>query len=49
VVAIDQDTGAILWTKAAYMVMRRPDVSLVLDRNSNKYERRHISRFRAWR
>ena len=39
VVAINQDTGANLWKKVAYMVMRRPDLSLVLDRIRNKRER----------
>ena len=39
-VAINQDAGANLWKKVAYMVMRRPDLSLVLDRIRNKRERR---------
>jgi carbamoyltransferase len=39
VVAINQDAGANLWKKVAYMVMRRPDLSLVLDRIRNKRER----------
>ena len=39
VVAINQDAGANLWKKMAYMVMRRPDLSLVLDRIRNKRER----------
>lgn len=39
IVAINQDTGANLWKKVAYMVMRRPDLSLVLDRIRNKHER----------
>ncbi len=39
VVAINQDAGANLWKKLAYMVMRRPDLSLVLDRIHNKRER----------
>ena len=38
-VAINQDAGANLWKKVAYMVMRRPDLSLVLDRIRNKRER----------
>jgi hypothetical protein len=48
-VAINQGAGANLWTMVAQMVMRRPNLSLVLDRNSNKCERRHISRVRPWR
>jgi carbamoyltransferase len=39
VIAINQDAGANLWKKMAYMVMRRPDLSLVLDRIRNKRER----------
>ncbi len=39
VVAINQDAGANLWKKLAYMVMRRPDLSLVLERIRNKRER----------
>ena len=39
VVAINQDAGANLWKKVAYMVMRRPDLSLVLERIRNKRER----------
>lgn len=39
VVAINQDAGANLWRKVAYTVMRRPDLSLVLDRIRNKRER----------
>jgi len=39
VVAINQDAGANLWKKVAYMLMRRPDLSLVLDRIRNKRER----------
>src|SRR5450759_2061288 len=39
VVAINQDAGANLWKKVAFMVMRRPDLSLVLDRIRNKRER----------
>ena len=38
-VAINQDAGANLWKKVAYLVMRRPDLSLVLDRIRNKRER----------
>ncbi len=43
VVAINQDAGANLWRKLAYMVMRRPDLSLVLDRIRNKRERRGVA------
>ena len=39
VIAINQDASANLWKKVAYMVMRRPDLSLVLDRIRNKRER----------
>ncbi|MEW5771880.1 MAG: carbamoyltransferase C-terminal domain-containing protein [Pseudomonadota bacterium] len=38
-IAINQDSGANLWRKVAYMVLRRPDLSLVLDRIRNKRER----------
>lgn len=38
-VAINQDSGANLWRKVAFMVLRRPDLSLVLDRLRNKRER----------
>jgi len=39
VVAINQDAGANLWKKLAYTLMRRPDLSLVLDRIRNKRRR----------
>ncbi|MEI6723584.1 MAG: carbamoyltransferase N-terminal domain-containing protein, partial [Betaproteobacteria bacterium] len=39
VVAINQDAGANLWKKVAYMATRRPEFSLVLDRLRNKRER----------
>ena len=39
VVAINQDAGANLWKKLAYMLMRRPDLALVLDRLRNQRER----------
>jgi carbamoyltransferase len=39
VVAINQDASANLWKKIGYTVMRRPDLSLVLDRIRNKRER----------
>lgn len=38
-VAINQDASANLWKKLAYLVMRRPDLSFVLDRIRNKSER----------
>lgn len=38
-VAINQDPSANLWRKLAYTVMRRPDLSLVLDRIRNKRRR----------
>jgi carbamoyltransferase len=38
-VAVNQDANANLWKKIAYMVMRRPDLSLVLDRIRNKRKR----------
>lgn len=38
-IAINQDAGANLWKKVAYMATRRPDLSLVLDRIRNKRER----------
>jgi carbamoyltransferase len=43
VVAINQDAAANLWKKVAYMVMRRPDLSLVLDRIRNKRERTSVA------
>src|SRR5476649_637868 len=39
IVAINQDANANLWRKVAYTVMRRPDLSLVLDRIRNKRQR----------
>src|SRR5829696_1301408 len=39
VVAINQDASANLWKKIGYTVLRRPDLSLVLDRIRNKRER----------
>lgn len=39
VVAINQDAGANLWRKVAYMVTHRPDLGLVLDRIRNKGDR----------
>ena len=38
-VAVNQDAGANLWRKVAYAVMRRPDLSLLLDRLRNKRRR----------
>ena len=43
VVAINQDAGANLWKKMAYMATRRPDLSLVLDRIRNKRERAGVA------
>ena len=43
VVAINQNSGANLWRKLAYMIMRRPDLSLVLDRIRNKRERASVA------
>ena len=43
VVAINQDASANLWKKVAYMVRRRPDLSLVLDRIRNKRERTGVA------
>ena len=42
-IAINQDAGANLWKKVAYMVTRRPDLSLVLDRIRNKRERAGVA------
>ena len=39
VVAINQDAGANLWKKVAYLATRRPDLALVLERIRNKRER----------
>lgn len=38
-IAINQDAGANFWRKVAYTFLRRPDLSLVLDRIKNKRER----------
>ena len=43
VVAINQDAGANLWKKVAYLATRRPDLSLVLDRIRNKRERMDLA------
>lgn len=43
VVAINQDANANLWRKLAYLVMRRPDLSFVLDRIRNKSERADVT------
>lgn len=42
-VAINQDAGANIWRKVAYMAMRRPDLSMVLDRIKNKRERAGVA------
>ena len=39
VIAINQDASANLWKKIGYTVLKRPDLSLVLDRIRNKRER----------
>ena len=39
VVALNQDASANLWKKVTYMLMRRPDLALVLARIRNKRER----------
>jgi len=38
-VAINQDSKANLWKKVGYLLSRRPDLSLVMDRIRNKRER----------
>ncbi|MEI6720389.1 MAG: carbamoyltransferase N-terminal domain-containing protein, partial [Betaproteobacteria bacterium] len=38
-VAINQDAGANLWKKVAFLATRRPELSLVIDRIRNKSER----------
>ena len=43
VVAINQDAGANLWKKVAYLATRRPDLSLILDRIRNKRERMGVA------
>lgn len=42
-VAINQDAGANLWRKVAYMVMRRPDLKMVLERLNAKRARAGIA------
>lgn len=42
-VAINQDASANIWRKVAYMVARRPDLSMVLDRIKNKRERAGVA------
>jgi carbamoyltransferase len=41
-VAVNQDSRANLWRKLGYVVMRRPDLSLVWDRIRNKREREGV-------
>ena len=41
-VAVNQDARANLWRKLAFVVTRRPDLSLVLDRMRNKREREGV-------
>lgn len=38
-IAINQDKSANIWRKIAYMVVHRPDLSMVLDRIRNRRER----------
>ena len=42
-VAVNQDARANLWRKLAFLVTRRPDLSLVLDRIRNRREREGIA------
>lgn len=42
-VAINQDASANIWHKVAYMMVRRPDLSMVLDRIKNKRERAGVA------
>src|SRR6478736_6581762 len=42
-VAVNQDSRANLWRKLGYVVTRRPDLSLILDRIKNKREREGIA------
>ena len=41
-VAINQDSKANLWKKVGYLLSRRPDLSLVMDRIRNKRERAQV-------
>lgn len=41
-IAINQDVKANLWKKVAFMLTKRPDISLVLDRIKNKRQRLSI-------
>ncbi len=41
-VAINQDSKANLWRKVGYFLLRRPDLSLVMDRIRNKRERTRV-------
>jgi carbamoyltransferase len=42
-VAVNQDARANLWRKLGFVVTRRPDLSLVLDRIRNKREREGVA------
>lgn len=42
-VAINQNASANIWRKIAYMVMRRPNLSMVLSRIKNKRERAGVA------
>lgn len=41
-IAVNQDSGANLWRKVGFMLRKRPDLSLVLDRIRNKQVRSDI-------
>jgi len=41
-IAINQDTKANLWKKISFMLVKRPDLSLVLNRIRNKRERESV-------
>jgi carbamoyltransferase len=43
-VAINQDSKANLWRKAGYLLSRRPDLSLVMERIRNKRERARVDK-----
>jgi len=41
-IAVNQDAGANMWRKLAFLAASRPDLSLVLDRLRNKRERKGV-------
>jgi carbamoyltransferase len=41
-IAVNQDAGANMWRKLAFLAASRPDLSLVLDRFRNKRERKGV-------